>query len=66
MTIALLLDGKIYKQQPDGTFMPVVGKTNWEKLAKMTEEEIENAALSDEENPPITDEQFDQALFRTK
>lgn len=66
MTVALLRDGKMYKQQSDGTFTPEVGKKNWEKLAKMTEEEIENAALSDEENPPITDEQFAQALIRTK
>jgi uncharacterized protein (DUF4415 family) len=36
---------------------PTHGRTDWERLRKMTEEEIEAAARSDPDNPP-TDEEF--------
>jgi uncharacterized protein (DUF4415 family) len=36
---------------------PTRGKTDWERLRNMTEEEIEAAAASDPDNPP-TDEEF--------
>jgi putative transcriptional regulator len=33
-------------------------KTDWERLRNMTEEEIEQNALSDPDNPPLTDEEL--------
>jgi putative transcriptional regulator len=33
-------------------------KTDWERLRNMTEEEIEANALSDPDNPPLTDEEL--------
>jgi len=36
---------------------PVRGRTDWERLRDMTEEEIEAAARSDPDNPP-TDREF--------
>ena len=35
-------------------------KTDWERLRNMTDEEIEAAALSDPDNPPMTDEELSQ------
>jgi uncharacterized protein (DUF4415 family) len=35
------------------------GATDWARLAAMTEEEIEAGALSDPDNPPLTDAQLD-------
>ncbi len=34
------------------------GQTNEERLKNMTEEEIEEAAKSDPDNPPLTDEEL--------
>jgi hypothetical protein len=35
-------------------------QVDWAKLDAMTDEEIEAAALSDPDNPPLTDEQIAQ------
>jgi putative transcriptional regulator len=34
------------------------GKTDWDYLRAMTDEEVEAAARSDPDNPPLTDEDF--------
>lgn len=39
------------------------GKTDWERLRAMTEEEIEANALSDPDNPPWTEEDFARAVM---
>jgi putative transcriptional regulator len=41
----------------DGSLQPLKGKTDWARLDAMTEEEIEANALSDPDNPPMTDEE---------
>jgi hypothetical protein len=45
---------------PDGSTRPYVSptKTDWARLASMTEEEIEANALSDPDNPPMTEEEL--------
>lgn len=35
------------------------GRTDWERLQAMSEDEIELAALEDEDNPPLTTEQLE-------
>lgn len=35
-----------------------IGKTDWDRLKAMTEEEINAAALSDPDCPPLTEEQL--------
>ena len=40
--------------------MPVKGKTDWEMLKSMTEEEIHANALSDLDNPPLTVDELKQ------
>jgi uncharacterized protein (DUF4415 family) len=62
ITKAVSIDGEVFVEQPDGSLRPAKGLTDWEKLAAMSEEEIEAAALSDEDNPPITDEQWQCAV----
>ena len=42
----------------DGSLVPMECKTDWDRLRAMTEEEIEANALSDPDNPPITDEEL--------
>lgn len=39
----------------DGTWQPIEDKADWTRLYAMTEEEIEVAAMADEENPLLTE-----------
>lgn len=55
-----LPDGTLLQVMPDGSTRPYVSptKTDWARLAAMTEEEIEANALADPDNPPLTDEEL--------
>ncbi|MGC4108491.1 MAG: hypothetical protein QM753_19380 [Thermomicrobiales bacterium] len=57
----LLDDGTVVQVMPDGSTQPFAPETDWERLDAMTEEEIEANALSDPDNPPLTDEQLANA-----
>jgi len=43
---------------PDGSTVPLESRTDWARLAAMTEEEIDANAESDPDNPPSTDEEL--------
>lgn len=58
----LLPDGTVVQVMPDGTTRPMEDPTDWERFDALTEEEITAAALSDPDNPPLTDEEL--ARFR--
>ena len=49
-------DGTIVQVVPDGTTRALEDRTDWARLAAMTEEEIEANALADVDNPPLTAE----------
>jgi len=52
-----LPDGRLVQVLPDGTTRPFpADQTDWAALRAMTEEEINAAALSDPDNPPLTPE----------
>lgn len=52
-----LSDGRLVQVLPDGTTRPFPpDQTDWAALRAMTEEEINAAALSDPDNPPLTPE----------
>lgn len=51
-------DGTFVQELDDGTFRRIESRTDWKRLAAMTEEEIEANALADEDNPPMTDEEL--------
>ncbi len=53
-----LADGSSVQGLPDGSLLPMVDNTDWARLDAMTEEEIEANALSDPDNPPLTDEEL--------
>jgi putative transcriptional regulator len=48
-------DGTVVQVLPDGTTRPLTEKTDWKRLRAMTPEEVEAAARSDPDNPPLTD-----------
>lgn len=56
----LLPDGRIVQVMLDGSVGPMKDDTEWERLKAMTDEEIETAARSDPDNPPLTDEELQQ------
>lgn len=51
-------DGSFVEMLPDGSTRPIKDRTDWAHLDAMTEEEIEANALSDPDNPPLTDEEL--------
>lgn len=53
-----LPDGKAVQVMPDGSKRVLEDETDWTYLREMTEEEIEAGALSDPDNPPLTDEEL--------
>ena len=53
-----LPDGSFVQVMPDGTTQPLEDRTDWTRLAAMTEEEIEANALADPDNPPLTPDEL--------
>ena len=49
------INGLTMQVMPDGTRRPIEDKTEWARLIAMTEEEIEEAAVADSDNPPLTE-----------
>lgn len=47
-------DGRVLIEQPDGSYRQAESLTGWDQLERMTQEEIEEAALSDADAPPMT------------
>ena len=59
---AVLVDGKTYMEQQDGTLVPTQGRTDWARLDAMSDEEIEHAIATDPDAPPLlTQEWFERA-----
>ena len=51
-------DGTLVQVLPDGTTQPLTGKTDWERVRAMTDEEVTAAALADPDAQPLTDADF--------
>jgi putative transcriptional regulator len=50
-----LPDGTLVRLLPDGSTRPFPpDRTDWAALRAMTDDEIDTAALSDPDNPPLT------------
>lgn len=57
---AVLVDGKPYEKKRDGSLVPLKDRTNWARLDRMTDAEIEAVAQSGEDTP-MTDEEWARA-----
>jgi putative transcriptional regulator len=55
-----LPDGTVVQVMPDGSTRPMIDNTDYARLDALTEEEITAAALSDPDNPPLTDEELER------
>ena len=58
VNVKRLADGSYVQEMPDGSVRPMKSKTDWAAYEGMTEEEITAAALSDPDNPPLSDEEL--------
>lgn len=58
---AILVDGQPYRRKPDGSLMPLRGKTDWQRLDLMTATEAEAIATRDPDGPPMTDAEWTKA-----
>lgn len=61
ITIAVLVDGRPYERKPDGSLVPLQDRTDYERLDRMTDEEITAAAEADPDARPMTDEEWARA-----
>lgn len=61
---SVFIDGQSYERLPDGTLVPLVGKTDLARQAAMTEAEIEADAENDPDAPPMTDEEWEQGTLQ--
>lgn len=56
MTYKKISNGTIVKMLPDGGSHPVEARTDWERVSRWTEAEIEAMAGSDPEHPALDDQ----------
>jgi uncharacterized protein (DUF4415 family) len=56
ITFMRLSDGTILQLQADGSFRPIETQTDWDRIDRLTEEEIEEWARSDPDHPGTDDE----------
>lgn len=49
-----LPDGTIVQELEDGTLRPFTQHSDWARVDAMTDEELEENALADPDNPPLT------------
>ena len=56
VTFTVLPDGTVLERQNDGSYRPMKLQTDWERIARLTEEEIEEWARSDPHHPALDDE----------
>lgn len=57
-TKAVLIDGKAYIEQSDGSYKPSEAGTDWGRLAAMTDKDIEQAIKSDPDATPILEKEW--------
>ena len=51
-------DGRVVQIMSDGSTQPVQDNTDWARVDAMSDEELEANALSDPDNPPLTEDEL--------
>lgn len=55
---AVLVDGKPYRREANGSLVPLTGKTDWRRLDRMPSKQVEAIATADKDGAPMTDEEW--------
>lgn len=58
----LTTDGQILVEQPDGSYRPAKGETDWSRVDRMSEAELDAAIAADPDDPSNDPEFWDRAL----
>jgi uncharacterized protein (DUF4415 family) len=58
---AVLMNGRAYQKKPDGSLVPVKGKTDWKRLDRMTSAQVDAVAAEDRDGPPMSDDEWAKA-----
>jgi uncharacterized protein (DUF4415 family) len=51
----LTADGQVLVEQPDGSYRPARGKTDWARVDRMSEAELDAAVAADRDDPEFWD-----------
>jgi uncharacterized protein (DUF4415 family) len=54
---AVLVDGKAYEKKRDGSLVPLKGRTDWARIDRMTDADID-AMTRGADDAPMTDEEW--------
>ena len=57
----LTADGRVLVEQPDGSYRPARGKTDWARVDRMSEAELDAAVAADRDDPGNDPEFWDRA-----
>jgi hypothetical protein len=58
----LTADGRVLIEQPDGSYRPAQGETDWAKVDRMSEAELNAAVAADRDDPGNDPEFWDRAI----
>jgi len=58
---AVLVDGIPYQKKPDGSLVPLKGKTDWRRVDRQTPDQTEAIAMRDRDGRPMSDEEWARA-----
>lgn len=58
MVRAVLVDGKAFERRADGSLVPLIDRTYYARLDRMSAADVESAADADADGLPMTDEQW--------
>lgn len=58
LTKAVLIEGRTYIEQSDGSYKPAVGKTDFATLAAMTDKDVEKNIASDPNATPVFSQEW--------
>lgn len=60
--VSLRENGTVLERQPDGRTKHIEGQTDWDRIAKMPDDEVRRAADSDEDAKPLTARELSRAF----
>jgi uncharacterized protein (DUF4415 family) len=61
---AVLIDGVPFEKKAKGAFVPLLDRTDYARLDRMPDSEVERVAADDDDGPPMTDEEWAQGEIR--
>jgi len=61
---AVLIGGAPFEKKAKGALVPLLDRTDYERLDRMPDSEVERVAANDADGPPMTDEEWAQGEIR--